>query len=66
MSDNAGDYDAKAAEYLKYFFAEKDYSVQMAEYETADIIRIEYTENGTAKTLRLNLADGNSNIMENL
>ena len=38
----------------------------MAEYETADIIRIEYTENGTAKTLRLNLADGNSNVMENL
>ncbi len=66
MSDNAATYDKKAAEYLKYFFAEKDYSVQLAEYESADDIRIEYTENGTTKTLRLNLKDGRSNVMENV
>ena len=66
MSDNAATYDQRALHYLKYFFTEKDYSVQMAEYESADIIRIDYTENGTAKTLRLNLADGYSNVMENL
>ena len=66
MSDNAVTYDKRAADYLKYFFAEKDYAVQLAEYESADVVRIEYTENGSAKTLRLNLKDGNSNIMENV
>ena len=66
MSDNAATYDKRAADYLKYFFAEKDYAVQLAEYESADVVRIEYTENGSAKTLRLNLKDGNSNIMENV
>ena len=66
MSDNAATYDQRALQYLDYFFTEKDYSVQLAEYETEDIIRIDYTENGTAKTLRLNLKDGYSNVMENL
>lgn len=66
MSDNAATYDQRALQYLDYFFTEKDYSVQMAEYESEDVIRIDYTENGTTKTLRLNLADGYSNIMENL
>ena len=66
MSDNVADYDPKALEYLDYFFTGKEYTVQMAEYESADVVRIDYTEKGTAKTLRLNLADGSSNIMENL
>lgn len=66
MSDNAATYDQRALQYLKYFFAEKDYSVLMAEYESADLIRLDYTENGTAKTLKFNLADGYSNVMENV
>ncbi|MBQ8063819.1 MAG: alpha-galactosidase [Clostridia bacterium] len=66
MSDNVATYDQRALQYLKYFFEEKDYSVQLAEYESADVIRIEYTENGSAKTLRLNLKDGYSNVMENV
>ena len=66
MSDNAATYDQRALQYLAYFFTEKDYTVQMAEYESEDVIRIDYMENGAAKTLRLNLADGYSNIMENL
>lgn len=66
MSDNAAAYDQRALQYLKYFFEEKDYSVSLVEYEDADVVRIEYTENGTAKTLRLNLKDGYSNVMENM
>ncbi|MBO7689410.1 MAG: alpha-galactosidase, partial [Clostridia bacterium] len=66
MSDNAAAYDQRALQYLDYFFTAKDYSVQMAEYESEDVVRIDYTENGTAKTLRLNLKDGYSNVMENL
>lgn len=66
MSDNVATYDQRALQYLDYFFTEKDHFVQMAEYESADVIRIDYTENGTAKTLRLNLADGYSNVMENV
>ncbi len=66
MSDNAATYDQRAVHYLKYFFEEKDYSVQLVEYEDADVVRIEYTENGSAKTLRLNLKDGYSNVMENV
>lgn len=66
MSDNVAGYDQRALQYLHYFFTEKDYSVKLAEYEDADTIRLEYTENGTAKVLRLNLKDGYSNVMENL
>ncbi len=66
MSDNVATYDQRALQYLKYFFEAKDYRVRLAEYESEDIVRIDYEENGTAKTLRLNLADGYSNIMENL
>lgn len=66
MSDNAATYDQTALEYLDYFFTAKDYLVELAEYESEDVVRIDYTENGTAKTLRLNLKDGSSNVMENL
>lgn len=64
VSDNAGDFDDEKIGYLKDFFKDKDYKVTMAEYEDEDVIRLEFTENGKAKTLKFNLKTGESNVKE--
>ena len=64
VSDNAGDFDAERIEYLKDFFKNKDYKVNFAEFESDDVIRLDFTENGVDKTLRLNLDSGESNVRE--
>ena len=64
VSDNAGDFDAERIEYLKDFFRDKDYKVNYAEFESDDVIRLDFTENGVDKTLRLNLDSGESNVRE--
>ena len=51
-------------EYLKEFFRNKDYKVKMAEFESEDVIRLDFSEDGVDKTLRLNLDSGESNIYE--
>ena len=64
VSDNAGDFDDERIEYLKEFFRDKDYKVNMAEFESDDVIRLEFTEDGVDKTLRFSLETGESNIYE--
>lgn len=64
VSDNAGDFDDERIGYLKEFFKDKDYKVTMAEFEDKDVIRLEFTENGDAKSLTFNLITGESNVRE--
>lgn len=64
VSDNAGDYTEKEMGYLKHFFTEKDYEVKLVEFESANVVRLDFVENGVAKTLKLNLKTGKSNIRE--
>lgn len=64
VSDNAGDFDDKTIEYLKDFFKQKDYKINMAEFEGDDVIRLEFSENGVDKKLKFNLVTGESNVRE--
>lgn len=64
VSDDAGRYDEKTLGYLVDFFDDRDYKVLFAEYETADDVRLDFSENGVKKTLRFNIATGESNIFE--
>ena len=64
VSDNAGDFDDERIEYLKEFFRDKDYRVKFAEFESDDVIRLDFSEDGVDKTLRLNLDSGESNIYD--
>ena len=49
---------------VKDFFKNKDYKVRLAEFESDDVIRLDFTEDGVDKTLRLNLDSGESNVKE--
>lgn len=62
VSDNAGDYTPETLEQLKEFFKDKDYRVTMAEYESDDVIRLDFTEDGVQKSLKFNIKNGASNI----
>ncbi len=64
VSDNAGDFDDERINYLKEFFKDKDYKVKLAEYESENVIRLDFTENGEDKSLRFDLITGESNIYE--
>ena len=64
VSDNAGDFDDNRIDVLKDFFKNKDYKVNFAEFENDDVIRLDFTEDGVDKTLRLNLDSGESNVKE--
>ena len=64
VSDNAGDFDDERIGYLKEFFKNKAYKVQLAEYETEDVIRLDFIEDGVEKSLTFNLTTGESNIFE--
>ena len=64
VSDNAGDFDDERIGYLKEFFKDKDYKVNFAEFESEDVIRLDFTEDGVDKTLRLNLDSGESNVFD--
>ncbi|MBQ9067296.1 MAG: hypothetical protein IJ133_07240, partial [Clostridia bacterium] len=63
-SDNAADYDERALKYLRYFFNERSRNVEFAEFEDEDRIRLVFVEDGVEKTLRLNLKNGYSNVVE--
>lgn len=62
VSDNAGDYDEKTLSYLKDFFKDKNYKINMAEYVSRDVILLSFTEDGEEKQLKFNIKNGNSNI----
>ena len=64
VSDNAGDFDDERIGYLKEFFKDKDYKVNLAEYVGENDIRLDFTENGEKKSLTFNLLTGESNIHE--
>ncbi len=64
VSDNAGDFDDERIGYLKEFFKDKAYKVKLAEYESENVIRLDFTEDGEDKTLRFDLITGESNIYE--
>ena len=64
VSDNAGDFDDERIGYLKEFFKNKDYKVNLAEFVGKDDIRLDFTENGEEKSLTFNLKTGESNIHE--
>ena len=64
VSDNAGDFDDERIGYLKEFFKNKDYKVNLAEFTGDDEIRLDFTENGEKKSLEFNLTTGDSNIYE--
>ncbi len=66
VSDNAGDYGENQLRYMIEFFKDKDYKVRAAEFESSDIIRLDYTEDGVERTLKFNLMTGQSNIIENV
>ncbi len=62
VSDNAGDYSDEMVKYLREFLKEKDYHIDMAEYVSRDVIRLDFTEDGVKKSLKFNLKNGRSNI----
>ncbi len=62
VSDNAGDYDEKMSSYLREFFKEKEYKIEMAEFVSKDIIKLDFSEDGVSKSLKFNLKNGKSNI----
>ncbi len=64
VSDNAGDFDDERIGYLKEFFKDKNYKVNLAEYVDEDVIRLDFTEEGEKKSLTFNLTTGESNIYE--
>ncbi len=64
VSDNAGDFDDNRIDVLKDFFKDKAYKVNMAEFVGEDVIRLDFTEDGVDKTLRLNLDSGESNVFD--
>jgi alpha-galactosidase len=64
VSDNAGDFDDERIGYLKEFFKDKDYKVNMAEFIDDDVIRLDFSENGEEKSLTFNLTTGDSNVKE--
>lgn len=64
VSDNAGDFDDERIGYLKEFFKDKDYKVNMAEFVDDDVIRLDFSENGEEKSLTFNLTTGDSNVKE--
>ena len=64
VSDNAGDYDEDTVKHLIDFFKDKDYRVLAAEYKSRNIIRLDFSENGTEKSLEFNIKTGKSNISD--
>ena len=58
VSDNAGDYDYKSLTLMKEFFTEKDYKVTAAEYITSSIIKLDYVEEGEAKSMTFDINNG--------
>lgn len=64
VSDNAGDYDEDTVKHLVDFFKDKDYRVLSAEYKGRNIIRLDFSENGTEKSLEFNIKTGKSNIAD--
>lgn len=64
VSDNAGDYDDKQLHFMKEFFKDKDYKVLSAQFETDEIIKLDYVEDGVNKTLKFNVQTGKSNIID--
>lgn len=64
VSDNAGDFDDERIGYLKEFFKDKDYKVNLAEYEDENVIRLDFTEDGVDKSLKFDLITGESNIFD--
>lgn len=64
VSDNATDYGKFALDAIQKIFAEKSYKVLLAEFTGANTMKIEFTEDGRKKTLRLNFKNGKSNVKE--
>ncbi len=58
VSDNAGAYNKKQAEYLRKYFKKTGEKIVAAEYIDNDNIRIDIDDNGTAKVLEFNLKTG--------
>lgn len=58
VSDNIGDYDYKSLTLVKEFFTEKDYTVTAAEYVTSSIIKIDFIEEGIAKSMNFDIKTG--------
>jgi alpha-galactosidase len=58
VSDNAGYYNKKQMELLKYYFTKTNEKVLGAEYISKDVIRIDIEENGANKILEFNIKTG--------
>lgn len=58
VSDNAGDYDYKALTLMREFFTEKDYKVTFAEYVTPSIIKLDFIEDGVARSMNFDIRNG--------
>lgn len=64
VSDNAGDFDDERISYLKEFFKDKAYKVELAEFIGKNDICLDFTENGEKKRLIFSLKTGASNIFD--
>ncbi len=64
VSDNMGDYSDETVEYLKNFFAEKDYTVISAEFKNDTDIEVRFIEDGVEKLLFANLYNGAGNVAQ--
>ena len=64
VSDNAGDFDDERIGYLKEFFKDKDYKVELAEFVGKNDICLDFIEDGEKKRLVFNLVTGASNIFD--
>lgn len=64
VSDNAGDFDDERISYLKEFFKDKAYKVELAEFIGENDICLDFTENGEKKRLIFSLKTGASNIFD--
>ena len=58
VSDNAGAYDYKSLTLMKEFFTEKKYEVTFAEYVTPSIIKLDFTEDGVARSMNFDIKNG--------
>ena len=58
VSDNAGDYDYKALTLMKEFFTETEHSITAAEYITSSVIKLDYIEEGVAKSMTFDIRNG--------
>lgn len=64
VSDDVGQYNEEALQYVKYFFAKSEAKIVSADYVGVDDIEVAFDQAGERKVLRFNLKTGESNVRD--